>query len=208
MELEVKYLIPSKEVADAVWNDELIQEMADPTSIEKVVMKGVYFDTEDYDLSGHNITVRVRAEGERALATLKWGGSTHDGFAERMEVNVPVSGEEVFIAPPIDLFKESEEGLDLMELIHGKQLVSLLETRFLRKRLRLNYGESIMEFAVDTGEIVTDAGNTPILEMEIELFAGNAEDIKKLGAEIAEKYDLIPGQKSKFSRGLALLRGK
>jgi len=206
MELEVKYMIPDKETADAIWNDPMVHELADVSSIEKVVMKAVYFDTEDRDLSSNNVTMRVRAEGERTFGTLKWGGSIRNGFAERMEVNVPVSGEEVFIAPPIDLFKESEDGIDLIELIRGKDLISLLETRFLRKRLRLSYGDSVMELAVDTGDIVTDAGNAPILEMEIELFAGDVKDVIELGEKLAEKYKLEPGKKSKFSRGLALLQ--
>jgi len=206
MELEVKYAIPDKQTADAIWEDEEIAAMSDISTSEKLVMKAVYFDTEDYTLSKNNIALRVRVEGERTFAALKWGGSASDGFHEREEVNVPVSGEESFIAPEPDMFKESADGLDLIELIGKKPLVNMLETRFLRKRVRLNYRNSIMELAIDTGDIVTDAGNLDILELEIELFAGDESDVIELGKKIADKYSLKPENMSKFARGLELIK--
>ena len=206
MELEVKYAIPDKQTADAIWEDEEIAAMADISTSEKLVMKAVYFDTEDHTLSDHNIALRVRVEGERPFAALKWGGSASDGFHEREEVNVPVSGEESFIAPEPDMFKESSDGLDLIELIGKKPLINMLETRFLRKRIRLNYKNSIFEMAIDTGDIVTDAGNLDILELEIELFAGDEAELTELGKHIASKYNLEPENMSKFARGLDLVK--
>ena len=206
MELEVKYAIPDKQTADAIWEDEEIAAMADISTSEKLVMKAVYFDTEDHTLSDHNIALRVRVEGERTFAALKWGGSASDGFHEREEVNVPVSGEESFIAPEPDMFKESSDGLDLIELIGKKPLINMLETRFLRKRIRLNYKNSIFEMAIDTGDIVTDAGNLDILELEIELFAGDEAELTELGKHIASKYNLEPENMSKFARGLELVK--
>ena len=208
MELEVKYAIPDKGIADDIWNDDFVASIADTSSAEKLVMKAVYFDTEDYRLSNKNVTVRVRAEGERIIGTLKYGGSTKNGLAEREEVNIPLVGEEYFIAPPIDMFKESQDGLDLMELIGDMSLINMLETRFLRRRVRLHYNSSLLELAVDTGEIITDAGNKDILEMEIELFTGLKEDLLELAEIIATRYNLVPENRSKFSRGLALLKGK
>ncbi len=204
MELEMKYAIPSRETADDIWADAMLESLTDSTGSEAVVMKAVYFDTEDGALRDHNITLRVRAEGERSFATLKWGGSVHDGMHERQEINVPVSGEETFIAPPASLFQESEEGAALLELIGTKPLQNLLETRFLRRRKRLHYNGSIMELAIDTGSIVTDNGSLPILELELELFTGSEKDIAELGGRIADKYALLPENRSKFARGLAL----
>lgn len=207
MELEVKYAIPDKETADAIWEDPEIAEMTVASTSEKLIMKAVYFDTEDYTLSGNNIVLRVRVEGDRTFAALKWGGSASDGFHEREEVNVPVSGEESFIAPEPEMFRESSDGLDLIELIGKKPLINILETRFLRKRVRLNYKNSLFELAIDTGEIVTDAGNLDILELEIELYAGDGDELNELGEQIAEKYGLRPEDLSKFARGLRLIKG-
>jgi len=170
MELEMKYAVPSKETADQIWTAMTGSELCDPASAETLVMKAVYFDTEDGILSDNNVTFRVRAEGETTFATLKWGGSSSNGFHERQEINVPVNGETCFIQPPTDLFRESLEGLQLMELIKDRKLINLLEMRFLRRRARLTYNGTMMELAVDTGSIITDKGEIPILETELELF--------------------------------------
>ncbi len=205
METELKYSIPDRETADAIWEEAFLSPYTDNSTAEKVVMKAVYFDTEDRVLSKNNVAVRVRAEGDISFATLKWGGKAENGLHERGEINVPVSGEEIFIQPPVDMFKESEDGRRLMDLVGGRPFVNLLETRFLRRRMKVHYGESTIEMAVDTGNIITDAGDAPILELELELYLGETEDLTALGAMILEKYGLQPENTSKLARGLAML---
>lgn len=204
MELEMKYAIPDKETADAIWNDPTIQQLADPSSAEKVVMKAVYFDTPDGKLSKNNMAVRMRYEGDSVFATLKWNGSAVNGFHEREEINVPC-GEEYFISSPKELFRESEDGKVLIDLIGDEPLINLLEMRFLRRRIRLQYGASIMEMAIDSGAIITDNGEVPIMEMEIELYAGDPSDIQQLAEGLADAYGLVPENRSKLVRGLAIL---
>ena len=145
-------------------------------------------------------------EGERVFATLKWGGHSSNGFHEREEINVPVSGEEYFINPPKDLFSESDDGQVVLALIGEKPLLNILETRYLRRRMRVDLDDSLMEIAIDTGSIVTDLGEEPILELEIELFAGDMAGIHDLGNKLSKKYNLVPENRSKLARGLALLR--
>jgi triphosphatase len=205
MEIEMKYSVPSRDAADDIWEDCFASPLADRGSAEKVVMKAVYFDTPDRVLAAHDAAVRVRSEGGISFATLKWNGRSEDGLHEREEINVPVSGESSFIKLDSDMFSESPEGRELMRLTEGKELINLLETRFLRRRMRLDFGESVIELAIDTGSIITDAGEAPILELELELFAGDSGDLKSLGSELEEKYGLAPLNVSKFGRGLALL---
>lgn len=45
-------------------------------------------------------------------------------------------------------------------------------------------------------------------ELEVELYSGDEEDMKALGALIADKYGLISEDKSKYKRGLELLQQK
>lgn len=205
MESELKYRIKDREMADALWDDECLLAIADPSSREKLVMKAVYFDTEDHVLSGNNMAFRVRLEGESIFATLKWGGHSSNGFHEREEINVPVTGEQYFIEPPTDLFAESEDGKALVGMIGGKPLVNMLETRYLRRRMRVDLNDCLMEIAIDTGSIVTDMGEEPILELEIELFAGDVKVMKDLGKKLADKYGLTAENQSKLGRGLRLL---
>lgn len=208
MELEMKYRIASREIADAIWDDDLLMSLSDLSSREKLIMKAVYFDTEDRVLSKNNMAFRVRLEGERIFATLKWGGHSSNGFHEREEINVPITptaGEAYFMNPPVDLFSESDEGRALVQFVEGKPLINMLETRYLRRRMRIDVNDSIMEIAIDAGNIVTDMGDEPILELEIELFTGDIKNVKELGAVLAEKYNLTPENNSKLARGFALI---
>lgn len=205
MEIEVKYSIKDKETALKIWEDEYLLSIEEKDSREKVYMKASYFDTDDYILSQNDIAFRVRMEGTRIVASLKWKGDSADGLHKREEINVPVNDEACFIIPNPEIFKESDVGQDVIKLINGKPLHSLLETKFLRSRLRIDTGTSICELAIDEGEIETDYGSLPICELEIELFSGEQEDIMKIGGTLAEKYQLIPENRSKYARGWKLL---
>ncbi len=205
MEIEMKYGIGDRETAKDLWEDEYLLGMEEKDSRENVYMKAAYFDTDDYILSKNDIAFRVRMEGSRIVASLKWKGDSVDGLHTREEINVPVTDEACFIMPDPEIFKESDIGRDMIALVGGKPLHSLLETRFLRSRMRIDTGKSICEVAIDEGEIVTDYGNLPICELEIELFSGDQEDIRRLGDSLAEKYGLTIENRSKYARGLTLL---
>lgn len=204
MEIEMKYAIPNKELAETIWNDDYLKEVEDPTSRDVVFMKSAYFDTEDNILLKNDVAFRVRMEGGKVVASLKWNGKSSAGLHKREEVNVPVDDPACFLEPSPEIFKESEQGADMMTLVGEKRLHSILEMNFVRKKVRIDYGESIMELAIDTGEILTNDGELPICELEIELFSGEEEDVKSLGRIVSEKYALKPLNASKYARGLNL----
>ena len=205
MEIEMKYGIGDKEIAKSIWEDEYLLSMEEKDSRERLYMKASYFDTDDYILSKNDIAFRVRMEGARIVASLKCNGSSVEGLHTREEINVPVKDEACFIKPDPEIFKESDIGRGMIALVQGKPLHSLLETRFLRSRMRIDTGKSICEVAIDDGEIVTDFGSLPICEMEIELFSGDQEDVLRIGKALAEKYQLTAEDRSKYARGLELL---
>jgi triphosphatase len=204
MEIEMKYSVKDKDTARSIWEDEYLLSMEEKDSREKVYMKAAYFDTDDYILSRNDIAFRVRMEGSRIVASLKWNGTSEKGLHTREEINVPVKDEACFIAPDPEIFKESDTGREMMELVRGKPLHSFIETRFLRSRMRIDTGKSICEVAIDEGEIVTDYGTLPICELEIELFSGDKEDIRRIGETLTAKYGLVAEPKSKYARGLML----
>jgi len=205
MEIEMKFSIKDKAMAEAIWDDAYLKEIEDHDSRETVFMKSAYFDTEDNILSKKDIAFRVRMEGNRVVASLKWNGSSEDGLHIREEINVPVDDMACFIQPSPGIFKESEPGRAMMELIGDKSLQSMLEIHFLRRRLRVDTGKSIIELAIDTGDIITSNGSQPICELEIELFSGDKEDVISIGKALAERYGLTPLNQSKYARGLKLI---
>lgn len=205
MEIEVKYNIGDKLVADKIWEEQLLQSYEEAESREKLFMKSAYFDTEDMVLYNNSMAFRVRLEGNRVVATLKWQGNIDGALHQVQEINVPVDDEACFLVPSPELFKESEIGQELIALLENKHLICIVEVHYIRRRFRIDKSNTIMEISIDEGEIVTDKGKQPISEVEIELFSGEQEELVSLGQKIAEKYDLTPGVKSKYLRGLELL---
>ncbi|MDR2132050.1 MAG: CYTH domain-containing protein [Clostridiales Family XIII bacterium] len=209
MEVELKYKLHDKYLLTTIPNDEYLIGIEEMGTRERVFMKAAYFDTENYILSENDIAFRVRMEGARIVASLKWNDSGEDGLYTREEINVPVDDPACFLMPDPMLFKESEVGKHVVALLDGKPLVSIFEMKFLRNRFRVDTGGAICEVSLDDGDIVTDFGERHIAEIEIELFSGSRDDLLKLGAVLSEKYGLAPELESKYARGLKLLgRGR
>ncbi len=205
MEIELKFTIKDRQVAKEIWEDPYLEELGEVDSKETVYMKAAYFDTEDHILSKNDIAFRIRMEGNRIIASLKWNGSSEEGLHIREEVNVPVDDPACFLQPSPDIFKESEQGKIMMDLVGDKVLNNLLEMHFIRRRIRVDTQNSIVELAIDTGEIITNDGTLPICELEIELFSGEEGDLQSIGETLAEKYELSPLNESKYARGLKFL---
>lgn len=205
MEIEKKYRIPSDDCAKLIWEDEYLEGISDDSSSEIIHMKASYFDTEDHVLLKRDIAFRIRLEGGRAIAALKWNGASEDGLHKREEINIPLVGEESLINPSTAIFCESSDGKEMMALVGTKPLHKMLDINFIRRRMRVDTGNTICEIAIDTGEIISKAGNLPICELEIELFSGQEEDVLAIGDVLAEKYGLEPENRSKYARGLDLM---
>lgn len=208
MELEMKYSIGNKEIADSIWTDEYLMTIEEDNTREKVFMKAAYFDTRDHILCKNDITFRVRMENDRIIATLKWSGKSEGAMHQREEINVPIIEEICFISPHPSIFKESKIGQEVIQLIGENELYSIIETRFLRSRFRVDTGETIIEVSIDQGEIITEKGEAPILELELEIFSGDEDVLLKLGQEISEKYELEEEERSKYARGKNMLLGE
>jgi triphosphatase len=205
LEFELKYKLHDKKLLTIIPADEYLLSVEEKGTREQVFMKSAYFDTETYVLSKNDIAFRVRMDGARIIASLKWDDSGENGLYTREEINVPVDDPACFLMPDPGLFRESEMGKDIAELLSGKPLVSILETKFLRNRFRVDTGEAICEISLDDGDIITDFGELHFTEMEIELFSGGKEGLMKLGGTLVEKYELAPELESKYARGLKLL---
>lgn len=204
MEIELKYLFEDAALKDEIFNDKHILKIKDEGSEAVTPMRAVYMDTEDAALRKKEMAFRVRFEGTKIVATLKWGGSAEAGLHVRGELNVAV--DEAFAEEPsLDVFKGSEIYDEIAEAAGDKKLVSVMEMSYIRKELRVDTGLSIDVISLDEGEIMTKNGSLPILELEIELYTGDKDDMLALGKKLEERYRLLPGDKSKYRRGLELL---
>ena len=202
MEIELKYKIPAEDIAEKIWINQLFFHMEEEGSREESCFDAKYFDTPDYDLKKNELAYRIRKEGERWVAALKWKGHSEGALHTREEINVPVEDD----TPNPGVFAESEIGSKLLDVIGDKPLHSFLQTRFRRRRFRLDTGTGIFEISIDQGRICTDYGEEPISEVEIELFSGETEELVRLGGLLQEKYHLETEDTSKYARGIALIR--
>ncbi len=205
MEIEMKYLIRDREQADEILNDPIVKSVEDEGSFETIDMYAVYYDTPDRKLTEAGIAVRVRREGEYYVATVKDKGNSIEGMHQRKEINVRLSDEALIKEPDVTIFSESDAYEQLVEIAGKDKLVPVLSMIFERREVRVDTGDAISMLSFDDGEIKAGNKAIPIMEMEIELYSGSVEALRDYGEEIAEKFDLVPEDRSKFARGYALL---
>ena len=205
MEIELKYGIDSKDTAIKIWKDPYLKSIEEPDTRETLTMKGVYFDTEDHDLMKNDIALRIRQEGSRIVAALKWNDNSEGNLHKREEMNVAVTDEAQLERPNIVVFEDSDIGKDLIKLVGGKKLKKMMVVDVVRRRFRVEENNTLMEISIDTGEIVTEKGNEPVLEIELELFTGEDSQLMDLGNRLAEQYGLVSEKRSKYLRGIRLL---
>jgi inorganic triphosphatase YgiF len=204
MEIELRFLVEEEFTRDRIMNDGHLLSMAENEEPEVIPMKAIYLDTEDQAMLRKSMAFRVRYEDGRPVATLKWGGKSENGLHERGELNVSVD-EEYVKEPHMNIFKGSEIYEEIAELVGDKPLMPVMEMEFIRKQIHVDTGKSISVVSYDEGEIRTTGGNAEISEMEVELYSGSQDDMIALGRELAAKYNLKAGEKSKFQRGIELL---
>lgn len=202
MEIELKYRVPTAEIAEEIWKDKMFFHLEEEGSREEMCFDAKYYDTADWALSNEEMAYRVRREGHNWVASLKWKGHTEGALHVREELNVPVADD----TPNPEVFHGSEIGVHLEEVIGGRPLICQLQTKYHRSRFRIDTGEGLYELSLDDGWIITPYGQDRILEVELELFSGETEELERLGASICEKYGLEKEDRSKYARGLELIK--
>jgi inorganic triphosphatase YgiF len=205
MEIELKYSIGTVKIADAIWEDEEIRLMEEDGSRCQEELNAIYYDTDALDLLKHDIAFRIREEGTRVIATLKWNGKTVGALHTREELNVNLGEGKCTDQPDPTVFSQSEIGAELLELIGEKALHGFIEVHVSRRKVRVDTNQAIFEIALDSGSVVTKNGTCLISEAEIELYSGKEDELLSMGEHLAQKYGLLPETRSKFARGLALL---
>ncbi len=206
MEIELKYHISDAEVFDRIIKDDKIASITDEGSYEETPMHAVYFDTDDRRLSRESMVFRVRREGRKLLGTLKWNGTSEDGMHEREEINMPLIDEAKLTEPDPDIFKQSHMWEQLTKIIGERKLKKVMSFDFMRRSLRIDSGEVICELSYDSGKVFCEGREGVISEMEIELYSGSRAEMEKIGEYLAEKYDIITENRSKFRQGLELIK--
>lgn len=217
IELELKYTIPTAQKVQEMLADPYLLALAgEAASWKKIPMKAAYFDTADFLLQKRGAAFRIREEGERKVATMKFVGGCREGLHQREEINIELTGTEArqpesvlykndgVKEPDLSLFLPYESfrqtGIDPKKI----HLQSFMQTDFQRHTLEVQRQDCCFELALDTGKILAGGKALHVLELEVEFFSGNEKTMLEIGETIRKKYGLTAENETKYTRGMKL----
>jgi len=197
------------EVPPYAW-DGLVAEMSGPES-RRLALRAIYHDTTDQALAAAGISLRVRSEDGRWVQTLK---AARGSIFERLEDSVtlgPVT--EDGAAPPADpqLHAAAQDLLRQALSLTGNAPLPMLppafEVRVLRRLQQVVHGGSVIEIALDEGELLALGRTRPLRELELELVHGCERDLLALARRWRGRWGLWISTASKAARGARLATG-
>jgi triphosphatase len=203
-EVEIK-LSGEPRALEAVFASKVIEGRATGRRLRKQ-LENVYYDTVDQRLRARGLAFRVRKDGRSYQQTLKSNDAeglvTHRG---EWQAPLPSAEPDLAVMPP-----GAHAVLD--PLVDPGELQRLFTTRVRRQVQKLvardaSGGETLVEAALDLGEIETAAGTEPIAEVELELLEGSPSVLYDLALELDQLAPLHLETRSKSARGYALATG-
>lgn len=162
---------------------------------QTIRMETTYYDTPNGDLSRKWFTLRRRMENETSVCTIKTpadglGRGEWEVVCEDIHQAIP---ELCKLGCPAELQAITESGV-----------IPVCGARFTRQALTVNFRDSVLEIALDSGILFGGTRELPLCEIEVELKEGSREDAMLFGSVLADTYGLQPQSGSKFRRALAL----
>jgi len=203
-ERELKFEVP-----EAAW-DALVQEMSG-SQVQSMALHAIYMDTPSGDLARAHIGVRVRQEAGRWVQTLKAPGSSP---LDRLEDEVALGPAHDGAAPPAaDLARHRSKAAEAalraaLCTAPGEPLAKLkpqFEVKVQRRVRRVAHGRSVIELALDEGELLARGHSRPVRELELELVQGELCDLLALARRWRERWGLWLSTASKAARGNRLV---
>ena len=168
-------------------------------------LRSIYFDTAQGDLLGRGIVLRSRSRGGKgAVLAIKSAGHGPHGPFHRREVEVQSPD----LQPNLALFDKTTEKF-LTRIIGDQPFAAKFKMEFKRQSGLVTSGSSVVEIAVDQGQISSGKLRVPVAEVELELVSGNKVDLLDLAMRLAEQFSLRLDFASKAEKGFrALLEEK
>lgn len=198
-EIELKLAIPRKAVRLLKKHPLLLA--AGAASGQR--LRSIYFDTPELELRARGCALRLRRAGRIWLQTFKQGGSASAGLHARIEVEFAVGGRDLELGRLRDV-----PGTDFLRRKRvANRLIPAFETLFTRTAWQLVTEDgSIVEVALDQGDIWSAGRNLPLSEVELELISGDPMTLYRLAMALQNTVPLMPENRSKAERGYALFQ--
>ncbi|MGI2148821.1 inorganic triphosphatase [Shewanella baltica] len=186
-----------------IYQESLINKL---DSLDNVVPQGKrrlangYFDTPDLQLRQWNMGLRVRGYDGHREQTIKTAGQVVGGIHSRPEYNVTIQAD----SPDLSLFPASIWPVDADLAATQAQLTCIFHTDFYRRAWHVQIDNSVVEVALDIGEITANGQQEALCELEFELLSGDTEALLKLAIQVASVVPVRLGKASKAQRGYRL----
>ncbi len=196
-EIELKLGIP-KSAAARLKSHPLLAAAGPPSRMR---LRSIYFDTPELVLRGQRAALRVRRAGRTWVQTFKCGGEVKAGLHARAEAECRVAG----LALDLESLREVPGAEILQRKRVAGRLIQVFETNFMRTAWRVLAADgSVMEVALDLGNIWSTGRALPLSEVEIELITGDPAALFRLALALQEGLPLRPENLSKAERGYRL----
>ncbi len=204
MELELKVsALPGEEL-----REETLLSLADERlgllgEVERLVLEAHYHDDSQGLLRSQGWALRTRREGDVLIATAKGPAEDQNGVPARPEINARIRSLPTAGTPlPEDLASALKEAGLTINQWPGQQWVTRVERTFVDVRLPEG-GRA--ELALDRGHVHSENRSHPVMEFELELRQGEANELLSAATILSEGLAVRPGGRSKAARGLQLL---
>ncbi|MBL8780385.1 MAG: CYTH and CHAD domain-containing protein [Alphaproteobacteria bacterium] len=200
-ETELKFIGPEEALA-RVRQKSLFRRFARGRKAKTRAMHAVYFDTETFALREAGYVLRVRNEDGGFVQTVK--SVNGPDLATRVEIKVNVES----LAPDLAAIPDKAVRRDLKAALGGGTLAPMFSVEMRRTTVLLTpkRGTSI-EAAFDVGAIKTAGdkpSSLPVVEFELELLAGDANELVACARGLTADLPLMLFLQSKAERGYAL----
>ena len=178
-EIELKLFIQSQHHD---FLKKILNEYPNSTPQGQKKLTNGYFDTDDLQLRRWDMGLRVRGFDNQLEQTIKTAGRVVGGIHSRPEYNVSINQK----MPVLSLFPAEiwPVGNDLDSV--SRSLKCIFETNFERQTWHIYLNDSLIEVALDVGEIIAQHKIDPICELEFELLAGDTSALIQLAREVAK----------------------
>jgi len=166
-----------------------------------VSLLNAYYETAAQWFRRHDAGLRTRCKNGQYQQTIKLAGQQLGAAHVRPEYNQSCAG----VVPQLADFPAQiwPEGTDIAAL--QQQLQELFRTDFVRHcwLLTLQDGTRV-EAVLDHGQVVANGHSQPLLEIELELIEGDAQQLFGLARQLLQRLPLCLGFQSKAERGYRL----
>ena len=202
VETEIKLATFSVEQLESIMDMPVLKGAFIPDTLGVKELESRYYDTRNRKFAKAGIVFRVRKEPSGFVATVKSEKANSGGLSERMEYNVDLESS----VPSFEGFDKVRFLVDLPVIVEkegGVEELFCVSVKRTQADLLLSDG-TIVEMAIDVGEITAGDKSTPVAEIEFEIKKGNVPALLNFVAELSQAVPLYAEHKSKYARGAEL----